>query len=340
MIQGSYPHSRLRRLRDQSFIRNLVAEHQLTHNDFILPLFVMDKPQHKQEIPSMPEVYRLGFKEVLQYCHRASQMAIPAVVVFPVISDERRSLDAREALREDALVCRMVKAIKKDFPHLGVITDVALDPYTSHGHDGLLSEDGTISNDATVRVLKEQALCHAASGADIVAPSDMMDGRIGSIRCALESRGFVHTKILAYSAKYASSLYSPFRDGLGSHPKKGPSHKHTYQLSVASKEQAMREALQDIDEGADILMVKPAGYYTDIIHMLKHSCLGHGSLPIPIFGYHVSGEYSMIKAAAKNGWIDEKQAVLECMLSLKRSGCSAIVTYYALHLAAWIGDNT
>ena len=330
---GGYPHTRMRRLRSEGFIRRILTETHLRSSDLILPLFVVDSPSYKEEIPAMPGVFRLGFKEILEHGQRAYDLGIQAVALFPVIEPHLKTPLAEEAYNAQGLIPRMVKALRKALPELGVITDIALDPYTSHGHDGLVSDGSEVLNDETLEVLARQALCHSEAGASIVAPSDMMDGRVKVIREALEGAGFFSTKILCYAAKYASAFYGPFRQGIKASGELGAHGKRTYQLDPASCEQALREAAYDVAEGADMIMVKPAAFYLDIIHTLKTT------LRVPTFAYHVSGEYSMLKAAALRGWVDEPQAVLEVLLSIKRAGSDAILTYYALEAAHWLASQ-
>jgi porphobilinogen synthase len=330
MISGKFPHTRLRRIRMKSFARDLCKENSLNASDLILPLFIQDTSNQVEEIYSMPGVFRHTLDSLVKTCKTAHDLGIRAVALFPSIKSNLRTEDASAAWDPNGLVPVAVKAIKAMVPEIGIITDVALDPYTSHGQDGLLDGRGEIDNDRTIDALIEQALMHAKAGADIVAPSDMMDGRIGAIRNAFESQNITETLILAYSAKYASSFYGPFRDAVGSKALLGKSTKHTYQMDCANSREAVREISLDIDEGADFVMVKPGLPYLDIVKS------AYDKFSIPIFAYNVSGEYSMVKAASVNGWIDEKAVVLELLLSFKRAGASAILSYHALDAAKWL----
>lgn len=329
---GQFPEKRMRRLRNSHFSRNLVRQTELTSSDFILPLFILDDQKSTQAVHSMPGVERLGHDPLLSMCERATQLGIQAIVLFPVIDQSLKSLDARAAYDEGGLVQRYVKAIKDRFPDLGVITDIALDPYTSHGQDGILSGDGHILNDETVEVLIQQALSHADAGADIVAPSDMMDGRIGAIRRSLDKAKYESVQILAYAAKYASSFYGPFRDAVGSAQNLGSADKRTYQMDPGNRSEALHEVALDLAEGADMVMVKPGLPYLDIIRDVK------SQFNVPTFAYQVSGEYSMLKAASANGWLDEKKCALEALTCLKRAGCDAVLTYYAVEACAWLKE--
>jgi len=330
----AYPMTRMRRARRTPFSRNLMRENTLCPADFIYPVFVLERADATEDVPSMPGIQRQGLEPLLGTCERMLELGIPAVALFPVISQDFKSETAEAAWAEDGLVPKTVQAIKQRFPELGVITDVALDPYTSHGQDGLLDDSGYVLNDETVEALVRQALTHAAAGADVVAPSDMMDGRIGAIRDALEQDGFIHTMILSYAAKYASDFYGPFRDAVGSAANLGTGDKHTYQMDPGNRDEALREVELDIDEGADWFMVKPALPYLDIIAAVK------GEFGVPTFAYNVSGEYAMIKAASANGWLNEKKCVLEALLSMKRAGADGILTYHALDAAAWLREDT
>ncbi len=320
---------RPRRLRRDDFSRRLVRENRLAADDLILPVFVHDKAG-REAIASMPGVERVSIEELLKVAAEAVALGIPALALFPVTPPEAKSLDAAEAWNPDGLAQRAVRALKAAFPQLGVITDIALDPFTTHGQDGLIDDSGYVVNDATVEALVKQALSHADAGADVVAPSDMMDGRIGAIRDALEAAGHVHTRILAYSAKYASSFYGPFRDAVGSAGSLGKGNKYTYQMDPANSDEAIREVGLDLDEGADMVMVKPGLPYLDIVRRVKDA---YGA---PTFVYQVSGEYAMLKAAAGNGWLDERACALEALLSIKRAGADAILTYFALDAARWL----
>ena len=328
----SYPYTRLRRMRRDDFSRRLMREHVLTANDFIYPVFVHEL-QGREAIASMPGVERLSIDELLRVAERAVELRIPALALFPVTAPEAKSLDAAAAYDDDGLCQRAVRALKSHFPQLGVITDVALDPYTSHGQDGLLDASGYVMNDETVDVLVQQALSHARAGADVVAPSDMMDGRIGALRDALESDGYIHTRILAYSAKYASAFYGPFRDAVGSAAALGKADKKTYQMDPANTDEALQEIAQDLQEGADMIMIKPGMPYLDVVRRAKDE------FGVPTFAYQVSGEYAMLKAVAQNGWLDERACVLESLLGFKRAGADGILTYFALDAAQWLKDE-
>ncbi|SMN16102.1 Porphobilinogen synthase [uncultured Candidatus Thioglobus sp.] len=317
-------------MRQHAHIRELMRENTLTTDDLILPIFVIEGKNQRQNIDSMPDVQRLSVDQLLIEAGEIVTLGIRAVALFPVVGEERKSLDAKEAFNTDGLAQRAVRALKEKYPELAVITDVALDPFTTHGQDGLIDDKDYVLNDETVKVLVKQALSHAQAGADIVAPSDMMDGRIGAIRKALEEGGFIHTNILAYSAKYASNYYGPFRDAVGSAKNLGKSSKETYQMDSANSDEAIREVGLDIDEGADMVMVKPGLPYLDIVYRIKQT------FGLPTFAYHVSGEYAMLKAAAQNGWIDEEKVALETLLSFKRAGADAILTYYAKQAAIWL----
>ncbi|MHB8911971.1 MAG: porphobilinogen synthase [Lysobacter sp.] len=327
----SYPYARPRRMRRDEFSRRLMRETVLTANDLIYPVFVHELPG-RTAIASMPGIERLSVDELLKVAERACELRIPALALFPVTAPEAKSLDAAAAWDDDGLCQRAVRALKQRFPALGVITDVALDPYTTHGQDGLIDASGYVLNDETVEALVQQALSHARAGADIVAPSDMMDGRIGAIRGALELDGHIHTKILAYSAKYASAFYGPFRDAVGSAGALGKGNKTTYQMDPANSDEAMREIALDLDEGADMIMVKPGLPYLDIVRRAKDE------FGAPTFVYQVSGEYAMLKAAAINGWLDERSCALEALTSIKRTGADGVLTYFALDAAAWLRD--
>ena len=327
----SYPYVRPRRMRRDEFSRRLMRETVLTADDLIYPVFVHELTG-RRAIASMPGVERLSIDELLRVAERATELRIPALALFPVTAPEAKSLDAAAAWHDDGLCQRAVRALKERFPDLGVITDVALDPYTTHGQDGLIDASGYVVNDATVEALVKQALSHARAGADIVAPSDMMDGRIGAIREALEGEGHVHTRIMAYSAKYASAFYGPFRDAVGSAGALGKGNKHTYQMDPANSDEAMREIALDLAEGADMIMVKPGLPYLDIVRRAKD---GFGA---PTFVYQVSGEYAMLKAAALNGWLDERGCALEALTSIKRAGADGVLTYFALDAARWLRE--
>ena len=323
---------RPRRLRKQEFNRSLVRENTLSTNDLIYPLFIIEGENIKEKIDSMPGIERLSIDQLMIEAKEIVDLKIQAIALFPVISSEKKTEDAEESYNSDGLVQRAVRAVKRSFPELAVITDVALDPFTSHGQDGLIDSNGYVLNDETVDVLIKQALSHAKAGADIVAPSDMMDGRIGAIRNALEESGFVHTNILSYAAKYASSFYGPFRDAVGSSGNLGKSDKKTYQMDPGNANEAIREVELDIAEGADMVMIKPGLPYLDIVSNVKQT------FGVPTFAYHVSGEYAMLKAASQNKWIDEKSTVLEALLCFKRAGADAVLTYYAKDAARWLKE--
>jgi porphobilinogen synthase len=324
----------MRRSRRTPALRRLVAETSLSSADFIYPVFVHDGAADSEPVPSMPGIHRRNISSLLEELAAVRDLGIPAVALFPVIDSRLKSLDGVECANPDGLVQRTVQAIKNRFPDLVVITDVALDPYTTHGQDGIIDEQGYVLNDETVAMLVKQALSHAAAGADIVAPSDMMDGRIGAIRRALEDGGHIHTLILAYAAKFASAFYGPFRDAVGSAASLGGGDKSTYQVAPANSDEAVREVGLDLNEGADLVMVKPAMPYLDIVRRVRDS---YG---VPTFAYQVSGEYSMLKAAAAKGWLDERATVLEALLGIKRAGASAILTYFAIDAARWLAEGS
>ena len=330
---GAFPSIRMRRMRRDEFSRRLMREHVLTANDLIYPVFVLDGADRSEAVPSMPGVERVSIDRLLRVAEEAVRLGVPALALFPVIDLAGKTPGAEEAWNPEGLVPRTVQALKANFPELGVITDVALDPYTSHGQDGLIDPAdprGYVMNDETLEALAKQALCHAQAGADVVAPSDMMDGRIGRIRAELDGAGYIHTRILAYSAKYASSFYGPFRDAVGSAGNLGKGNKHTYQMDPGNSDEAIREVELDIAEGADMFMVKPGMPYLDIVRRVKQE------LQVPTYAYQVSGEYAMLKAAAANGWLDEKACALEALLSFKRAGADGILTYFALDAARWL----
>ncbi|WP_306605480.1 porphobilinogen synthase [Azonexus sp.] len=330
MRDGIFPGTRMRRMRRDDFSRRLMRESVLTVNDFIYPVFVLEGENRSEKISSMPGVERQSLDVLLKTAERAVKLGIPALALFPVIDAAQKSLAAEEAYNPNGLVPRTVRALKREFPELGVITDVALDPYTSHGQDGLIDANGYVLNDETLDVLARQALCHATAGADVVAPSDMMDGRVGRLRAELEAAGLIYTRILAYSAKYASSFYGPFRDAVGSAGNLGKGNKYTYQMDPANTDEALREVALDIAEGADMVMVKPGMPYLDIVRRVKDE------FKVPTYAYQVSGEYAMLKAAAQNGWLDEKACVLESLLAFKRAGADGILTYFALDAAEYL----
>jgi porphobilinogen synthase len=326
----AYPHIRPRRMRRDAFSRALMRETDLTPSDLILPVFVREGRDVAESIPSMPGVERVSIDRLLRVAEQAHGLGIPALALFPVTPPEAKSLDASEAWNPDGLAQRAVRALKQALPELGVITDVALDPFTTHGQDGLVDERGYVVNDATVEALVKQAISHAEAGADVVAPSDMMDGRVGAIRAALEVDGHVNTRILAYAAKYASAFYGPFRDAVGSAGSLGKGNKSTYQMDPANGDEALREVALDLEEGADMVMVKPAMPYLDIVRRVKER------FGVPTFAYQVSGEYAMLKAAFANGWLDERACVLEALTGIRRAGADAILTYFALDAARWL----
>ena len=328
-----YPTTRMRRLRKDAFSRALVRESRLSIDDLIQPAFVCDGAGVRQAVPSMPGVERLSLDLLLERAERLDALGIKAIAIFPVIDVALKTADAAEAYNPQGLVPQVVSALREHLPEMGIITDVALDPYTSHGQDGLLDEQGYVSNDTTVEALVRQALCHARAGAQVVAPSDMMDGRIGAIRDALEEEGLVNTRILAYSAKYASSFYGPFRDAVGSAANLGGGDKYSYQVDPGNTDEALREVELDLAEGADMVMVKPGMPYLDVVQRVKHE------LGVPTFVYQVSGEYAMLCAAAQNGWLDRKAVVLESLLAFKRAGADAILTYFAEEVALWIQEQ-
>lgn len=330
---GTFPQRRMRRMRHDDFSRRLMRETVLTVDDLIYPIFIHEGSNRREAISSMPGIERLNIDELLVESARLLELGIPAIALFPVTPPERKSEDAREAYNPEGLMQRAVRAVKKKYPVLGVITDVALDPFTTHGQDGLIDKTGYVLNDETVEVLIKQALSHAAAGADVVAPSDMMDGRIGAIRNALEDAGYIHTRILAYAAKYASNFYGPFRDAIGSSANLAGGNKYTYQMDPANSDEALREVGLDLEEGADMVMIKPGLPYLDIVRRIKDE---YGA---PTFVYQVSGEYAMIKAAAEKGWLNERAATLESLTAIKRAGADAILTYFAKQVAEWLTEK-
>lgn len=330
VVPGNFPFSRMRRMRKDEFSRRLMRENVLTTNDLIFPVFVLEGENRRQEIPSMPGVERLSIDLLVKQAREAFELGIPAMALFPVVEADGKSEDAEESYNPDGLVQRTVRELKYAVPELGIITDVALDPYTSHGQDGLMGDDGYILNDETVNALVKQALSHAEAGADVVAPSDMMDGRIGYIRDALEVEGYQNTRIMAYAAKYASSFYGPFRDAVGSSGNIGSGNKYSYQMDPANSDEALYEVALDLQEGADMVMVKPGMPYLDIVRRVKDE------FRAPTYVYQVSGEYAMLKAAAQNGWLDEKACVLEALVSMKRAGADGILTYFSMDVARWL----
>ena len=319
--------NRPRRMRQNDFSRKLMRENNLLVSHLIYPMFVIAGNNIKQDIASMPGIHRLSLDLLLENAKECFDLGIPAIAIFPVIEDSLKSHDAKESSNESGLIPKVVQALKKSIPELGVITDIALDPYTRHGQDGIIDKEGNILNDETVDLLVKQALCHAKAGADIVAPSDMMDGRVGKIRMALEKNNFINTKILSYSAKYASSFYGPFREAVGSSEKLGLSSKETYQMDPANSDEALYEVELDINEGADMVMIKPGMPYLDVLYRVKEA------FGKPTFVYQVSGEYAMIKAASKQGWLDEDKIIMESLIAFKRAGADAILTYFALQVA-------
>ena len=333
-VLGKFPRRRPRRLRRDDFSRRLVRENRLSADDFIYPVFVIDGENRSEAVPSMPGVERLSIDRLLRQAERCVQLGVPAIALFPVVDRGLRTADAREACNPHGLAPRTIRALKSRFPQLGVITDIALDPYTSHGQDGLIDDSGYVLNDETIEALVKQALSHAEAGVDIVAPSDMMDGRVGALREALDARKFIHTRIMAYAAKYASSFYGPFRDAVGSAATLGKGDKYTYQIDPANSNEALWEVGLDLQEGADMVMVKPGLPYLDIVRRVKDE------FGAPTMVYQVSGEYAMLKAAGQNGWIDERECVMEALLAFKRAGADAILTYFALDAAQWLKEGT
>ena len=335
-VNAIFPSTRMRRMRRDDFSRRLMRESRLTADDLIYPVFVLGKPSGTEPIASMPGIQRQGIEVLLRTAETALNLGIPALALFPVIGAEQKSLDASEAWNPDGLVPRVVRKLKETFPELGIITDVALDPYTSHGQDGLIAADDKrnyVLNDETLEALAKQALSHAEAGADVVAPSDMMDGRIGHIRQVLDARGKIHTRILAYSAKYASSFYGPFRDAVGSAANLGSGSKYTYQMDPANGDEALREVALDLAEGADMVMVKPGMPYLDVVRRVKEE------FRVPTYAYQVSGEYAMLKATVLNKWLEERACVLESLLSFKRAGADGVLTYFALDAARWLKEG-
>ena len=326
-----HPQYRPRRMRHDEFSRRLMRENTLTSNDLIWPVFVHEL-EGRAAVASMPGVDRMSIDELLREAEQALELGVPVIDLFPVIDPSRKSLDAAEAWNPDGLAQRAVRALKQRFPELGVMTDVALDPYTTHGQDGIIDDTGYVLNDITVEALVKQSLSHAEAGVDIISPSDMMDGRIGAIRTALDEARHINARIMAYSAKYASAFYGPFRDAVGSSGSLGKADKKTYQMDPANSDEAMREIALDLDEGADMVMVKPGMPYLDIVRRVKTE------FGVPTFAYHVSGEYAMLKAAAANGWLDERKCVMETMIGFKRAGADGVLTYYAPQIARWLKE--
>ncbi len=331
--RGSFPWVRMRRMRRDEFSRRLMRESRLSTDDLICPVFVLEGEGQREEVASMPGVERLSIDLLVREAEELAALGVPAMALFPVTPAEKKSLDAAEAWNPEGLAQRAVRAIKAALPEMGVITDVALDPFTTHGQDGIIDEAGYVLNDVTVEALVKQALSHAEAGADVVAPSDMMDGRIGVIRDELEEAGYINTRILAYAAKYASSFYGPFRDAVGSAGNLGAGNKYTYQMDPANSDEALWEVALDLDEGADMVMVKPGMPYLDIVRRVKEQ------FGAPTFVYQVSGEYAMLMAAAQNGWLDERAVVMESLLGFKRAGADGILTYFARRAAGWLRED-
>ncbi len=333
MIERQFPITRMRRMRKDAFSRRLMSENVLTTQDLIYPMFVIEGHNQREPVKSMPDIERLSIDLLILEAQALFELGIPMIALFPVPNPDTKTLEATEAYNPDGLIQRAVRAVKEAVPEMGVLTDVALDPYTTHGQDGIIDETGYVLNDDTIDVLMKQALSHAEAGADVVAPSDMMDGRIIEIRELLEEQGHIHTRIMAYSAKYASAYYGPFRDAVGSSVNLGKADKKTYQMDPANSDEALHEVAMDINEGADMVMVKPGIPYLDIVHRVKQE------FKAPTFVYHVSGEYAILKAAALNGWINERDVVLETLLSCKRAGADGILTYYAKVVAQWLAEK-
>ncbi|HUL63118.1 MAG TPA: porphobilinogen synthase [Burkholderiaceae bacterium] len=327
---GRFPSVRMRRMRHDDFSRRLMREHRLTVDDLIYPVFVLDGTRKREAVDSMPGIERLSIDNLVPVAEECVQLGIPVLALFPVLEGRLKTADGVEATNPNGLVPRAVRALKERFPQLGLLTDVALDPFTTHGQDGLIDDSGYVLNDETIEVLKKQALVQAEAGVDIVAPSDMMDGRIGALRAALEERGHIHTRIMAYSAKYASGFYGPFRDAVGSKANLGKSNKAVYQMDPANTDEALWEVGLDLEEGADMVMVKPGMPYLDIVRRVKDT------FKAPTYVYQVSGEYSMLKAAFNNGWLEEKKIVLESLLAFKRAGADGVLSYFALQVARWL----
>ncbi|WP_428790364.1 porphobilinogen synthase [Vibrio profundum] len=330
ITQSQFPLRRMRRTRNHDFSRRLVAENQLSVDDLIYPMFILMGKDRREPVESMPGVERLSIDLMLEEAHYLAQLGVPAIALFPVVNQDAKSLCASEAFNPEGLVQRAVRELKQHVPQMGVITDVALDPYTTHGQDGIIDQDGYVLNDETTEVLIKQALSHAEAGADVVAPSDMMDGRIGKIRIALEEAGHINTQIMAYSAKYASSYYGPFRDAVGSSSNLKGGNKKNYQMDPANSDEALHEVAMDVNEGADMVMVKPGMPYLDLVRRVR------SELQVPTFAYQVSGEYAMHKAAIDNGWLKEKETILESLLCFKRAGADGILTYFAKQVAEWL----
>ena len=332
-ILGSYPQRRMRRNRRDDFSRRMTRENRLSADDLILPVFVMEGKARTERIDSLPGVSRYTLDKLLPVAERCLALGIPALAIFPAIEHKIKTADGREAINPKGLVPRTVIALKKRFPELGIITDVALDPYTTHGHDGVIDKTGYVLNDETIAILRRQAVVYAAAGVDIVAPSDMMDGRVAGIRAALDEKGFVNTRILAYAAKFASCFYGPFRDAVGSSSQLGRGNKYDYQMDPVNSDEALWEVGLDLAEGADMVMVKPGMPYLDIIRRIKDE------FKVPTYAYQVSGEYAMLMAAIKNGWLDEKRSILEALMSFKRAGANGVLTYFAITVATWLRQD-
>lgn len=331
--RGQFPNVRMRRMRRDNFSRRLMRESRLTVDDLIYPLFILEGNSKREPVASMPGIERVSIDELVKEAKEVAELGIPAIALFPVTPTDKKTENAREAFNPDGLAQRAVRAVKEQVPSLGIITDVALDPFTTHGQDGLIDASGYVMNDETVEVLVKQAVSHAETGADIVAPSDMMDGRIGAIRQALESAGHIHTRILAYSAKYASSFYGPFRDAVGSAANLGAGDKSTYQQDPANSDEALWEVSLDLEEGADMVMIKPGMPYLDIVRRVKDE------FGAPTYVYQVSGEYAMIMAASQNGWLSEKEVIMESLLGMKRAGADGILTYFGKRAAQWLSKS-
>ena len=332
-ILGRFPQRRMRRNRRDDFSRRMTRENRLSPDDLILPVFVMDGKARTERIDSLPGVSRYTLDKLLPVAERCVTLGIPALAIFPAIEHKLKTADGREAINPKGLVPRTVIALKKRFPELGIITDVALDPYTTHGHDGVIDRSGYVLNDETIAILRKQAVVNATAGVDIVAPSDMMDGRVAGIRAAVDEKGFVNTRILSYAAKYASCFYGPFRDAVGSSKQLGRGNKYNYQMDPANTDEALWEVGLDLAEGADMVMVKPGMPYLDIIRRIKDE------FRVPTYAYQVSGEYAMLMAAIKNGWLDEKRSILESLMSFKRAGANGVLTYFAITVATWLREN-
>jgi porphobilinogen synthase len=330
---GQFPAVRMRRMRHDDFSRRMMREHRLTVDDLIYPVFILDGQNRREKVESMPGVERLSIDQLFPVAEEAVRLGIPCMALFPVIEGALKTPDGVEATNPDGLVPRTVRALKQRLPELGLLTDVALDPYTTHGQDGLIDADGYVLNDATIAVLQQQALTQAQAGVDIVAPSDMMDGRIGALRSVLEREGHIHTRIMAYAAKYASAFYGPFRDAVGSTGNLGKSNKAVYQMDPANSDEALWEVGLDLAEGADMVMIKPGMPYLDIVRRVKDE------FKAPTYAYQVSGEYSMLMAAIRNGWLDEKKVILEALLAFKRAGADGVLTYFSMTVARWLNES-